>query len=106
MKGSFLTWEMFQKQDPKQTAITITYSSPSLEDFKVPQVRVLLGGFQSREEAWTYCKNNNIRGREVTYRNGEPLVAEVKLLRLSKLLREYEETHPKRTSAIQLAEGR
>lgn len=101
MKGVYLTWDRFQELNPSQTAVVLTYSSPSYKPLKVPFTRVLLGGFPSREEAWDWCKRNDVR-RKVTYRDNNPVTMEVKLLRLSKLIREYAETHPKRVSAIKL----
>ena len=99
MKGKFLTWEMFKEQDPTQTAIILTYSSPGIQRFKTPFTRVLIGQFGSRQEAWEWCQANNIR-RKVLYEENQPVVIECKLLRLSKLIREYAQTQPKRVAAI------
>ena len=102
MKGSFLTWEKFQEQDPKQTAVLVTYSSSTHPKLKSPFTRVVLGGFSGREEAWEWCKRENIR-RKTYDKDQHAIQMEVKLLRLSKLVREYSETHPKRVSAMKLA---
>lgn len=102
MKGNFLTWEKFQEQDPKQTAVLVTYTSGTHPQLKSPFTRVLLGGFQSREEAWEWCKKENIR-RKTYDKDQHAIQMEVKLLRLSKLVKEYAETHPERVSAMKLA---
>jgi hypothetical protein len=99
MKGKFLTWETFKELDPTQTAVILTYSSPSIKRFKVPFTRVLVGQFGSRQEAWEWCKANNVR-RTVLYEENQPIEIGCKLLRLSKLIKEYAQTHPKRVSAI------
>lgn len=102
MKGNFLTWEKFQKQDPKQTAVVVTYSSYSHPKLKNPFTRVFLGEFESREEAWEWCKRENIRRKIYDSKDHYPVQMEVKLLRLSKLIKEYSVTRPKRISGIAL----
>lgn len=101
MKGSFLTWDQFQEQDPKQTAVEVTYSSQTFEKLKKPFTRIYLGGFLSREEAWEWCKKVNAR-RKVIYEKGEPVEIGVRLIRLSKLIKEYSQTKPERVSGMQL----
>lgn len=101
MKGTYLTWEKFKELDPTQTAVILTYTSPAIERFRDPFTRVLVGGFGSRQEAWEWCQANNVR-RKVLYEDNKPVVIECKLLRLSKLIREYAATHPKRVAAIRV----
>lgn len=103
MKGNFLTWEKFQKQDPKQTAVVVTYSSYSHPKLKNPFTRVFLGEFESREEAWEWCKRENIRRKTYDSKDHHPIQMEVKLLRLSKLIKEYATTRPKRVSGIRIS---
>ena len=103
MKGKFLTWEEFKEQDPKQTAVEVTYTSKTYKPLQVPFTRIYLGEFQSREEAWEWCKSQNVRRKTYDSKDHHPIQMEVKLLRLSKLIKEYSETHPKRVSGIQLA---
>ena len=102
MKGRFLTWEEFKERDPKQTAVEVTYTSKTYKPLQVPFTRIYLGEFQSREEAWEWCKRVNTK-RKIIYEKGEPVEIGVRLIRLAKLIREYTETHPKRVSGIQLA---
>lgn len=102
MKGKFLTWETFKELDPTQTAIILTYTSLGVKRFQVPYTRVLVGGFGSRQEAWEWCQANNVR-RKVLYEDNKPVTIECKLLRLSKLIREYAVTRPKRVAAIRVA---
>jgi len=102
MKGKFLTWEEFKEQDPKQTAVEVTYTSKTYKPLQVPFTRIYLGEFQSREEAWEWCKRVNAK-RKIIYEKGEPVEIGVRLIRLAKLVREYTESKPKRISGIQLA---
>lgn len=101
MKGKFFTWDEFKELLPSQTAIILTYSSPSYKGLPSPWTRVLVGDFPSREEAWSWCKQEGIR-RMVYYKESEPIQVEVKLLKLGKLIREYSESHPKRVSALKV----
>lgn len=102
MKGKHITWDQFKKEDPKQTVVEVVYSSPSLEKLKVPFTRVFLGGFSSREEAWEWCKRENIK-RMVIYEKGEPVSIQPRLIRLGKLIRSYSEEHPARVAAIKVS---
>lgn len=101
MKVKILTWEQLQEQDPKQTVVIATYTSPKLEELKVPLKRVILGDFSSREEAWEWCKKENVK-RRVVYEKGEAVQIDVKLLRLAKVIREFAETEPDNAYAMKL----
>lgn len=101
----YLTWEQFQSQDSKQTVVIETESSTKsiyrngLKYF----TRVYLGNFQSREEAWNWCKQMDFRNKVTINKDQLAITHTVRLLRLSKVVREYEQTRPKNTSAILIA---
>lgn len=101
MKVKILTWEQLQEQDPKQTAVIVTYTSPKLEELKVPLKRVILGDFYSREEAWNWCRKENVK-RKIIYEKGEAVQIDVALLRLAKVVREFTETKPGNAYAMKL----
>lgn len=97
MRGKFISWEKLQEQDPKQTAIVVSYTCPSgkLKN----SLKVIIGGYQSREEAWEKCKKENIKTR-VVYEEGEAVQISVKLLRLSKVIRQLADEQPDNAYAI------
>lgn len=76
-------------EDQNQTAVVISGTRVDLHN-QEPQYRVVFGNWQSREEAWAFCKNNNVRrmvrdGKE----KGSTYLIEVKLLKLKKVVRDY-----------------
>lgn len=100
MKAKVLTWEKLQEQDPKQTSVLVTYTSPTHPSLKDnPLIRLIVGDFPSREAAWEWCKKENIK-RRVVYIDNEAVQIEVKLLRLSKVIREFEEKQPDNAYAL------
>lgn len=91
MKAKTITRQQIEAENPSQTAIIITGKRFDIPD-QPTKVRICIKDFQSREEAWLYCKANNIRrmirnGKE----KGSEVQVEVKLLKLKKALREYPE---------------
>lgn len=92
-----LTWEQLQKENPKQTSIVVDCTWHG-EDKRISRTRVVVGGWMSREEAWKACVEENLRG--VRNLSGD-VIFEMKprLLRLSKVLKDFSERKPKNASA-------
>lgn len=95
MKGTALTWEQLKQQDPKQTAAIVTYQKGNFK-----RVRVLLKKWMSRDEAWYWCQDNNIRRYQEEM---GAMITAFRLLRLSKVVKELDATRPKDVSAIFVA---
>ena len=90
MKGTVLNWEQLQQQDPKQTAVIVTYVKEDNPFWR--RKRILIKGWASREEAWNWCQANDIRRWS---KDSGAIIESFKLLRLSKVIRELAETKPK-----------
>ncbi len=94
MKGRTLTWDQLQQLNQKQTVAIVSYKSKNL-DF----TRIFAGGFADRQTAWNWVIQNNLKPG-VRY-NGDQSATRigVRLLRLSKVIRELSETKPKNIAA-------
>lgn len=94
MKGRTLTWDQLQQQDQKQTVAIVNYKSD-----KVNFTRVFVGGFGDRQAAWSWVVQNNLKPG-VRYGDDQSATqVGVRLLRLSKVVRELAETKPKNIAA-------
>ena len=89
------TWDELQKQDGKQTVVIVNYRCDVLRKVRT---RILIGHWYSREEAWNWCQDANIRRYAEGPTDGWH-VESFRLLRLSKTVRELDETKPRDTSA-------
>ena len=89
----YYTWEELQRENPKQTVVIVTYKGEKV----APWTRVVLGKWYSREDAWGWCQREGLR----RYQEERGLMIDtIRLLRLSKVIKEFAETKPKRTSAL------
>ena len=103
MKGTLLDWASLQKQDPKQTAAIVDYDVKRKDGSRNLRTRVLIKGWMSREEAWLWCKENDIKRKTIYSKEGKTVEMQVKLLRLSKVIKDLAARKPKGTSAILVA---
>lgn len=95
MKGTYITWDVLQKQNPRQTVVIVSYKGERLN-----HTRIFFRNWMSREEAWQWCQVNDIK-RRITYLKDQSTVeTNVRLLRMGKILKELEETRPKGVTAI------
>lgn len=87
------TFEELKRENPKQTTVIVSYRGPKGE----PWTRVILGKWYTREDAWNWCQKNDIR----RYQEERGLAIDsIRLLRLSKVIKDFAERKPKRTSAV------
>lgn len=94
MKVRAYTWEEFKKLNPKQTAVIVSYKGKGVD-----KQRIFVGNWMSREEAWNWCKANNVKWGVIYTRAQEAIQKEVKLLRLSKVIADLAVRQPKNVSA-------
>lgn len=97
-----LTWQELQKEEPKQTAaiVDFTWKAPGKEPRH--QTKIFLANWMSREDAWNGITSKGVTRGISIKSNQEILERNIRLLRLSKIVKDLEERKPKNTFAIKL----
>lgn len=98
MKGKNINWEQVQAADQKQTAVIVNYNNG-----KSTFTRLLLGRFADRQTAWNWVLQNDLKPGVRYGEEQQAVQIGVRLLKLSKVVREYTETKPKNVAAYIVA---